>query len=327
MAVRTGDNALYIAEQGGRVVAVVNGEVQNPPVLDISNGVSSGNEQGLLGIAFSGDGRTLYIDYTNRKGNTHVQALPMQGRVADVSHRRDILTVTQPYSNHNGGEVILGPDGMLYIGLGDGGSEDDPNHYGQNLASFLSKILRIDPNPRGASPYSVPAENPFVKNANARPETWMWGLRNPWRFSFDRANGDLWIGDVGQNKYEEIDYAPAGETGINWGWSLREGFHKFKGAQPPGGRDPILELDHSAGFCAIVGGYVYRGKKIPSLDGVYLYSDNCKSDIDAVTHSGMQVTGQRNLASSSDVTSFGEDESGELYVISRGGTVYRIDQG
>jgi glucose/arabinose dehydrogenase len=164
-----------------------------------------------------------------------------------------------------------------------------------------------------------------VNNTNARPETWMWGLRNPWRFSFDRANGDLWIGDVGQNKFEEIDYSPAGQKGVNWGWSLREGLHKFKGAQPPGGRDPILELDHSDGFCAVVGGYVYRGNKIPALDGVYLYSDNCKSDIDALTYNGSRVTAQRTLTSSSNITSFGEDGAGELYVISRGGTVYRID--
>jgi glucose/arabinose dehydrogenase len=327
LAVRTGDDALYIAEQGGRIVALVNGAMQTPPVLDIGNDVSTGNEQGLLGITFSRDGKTLYIDYTDRKGDTNVQALPMQGRVADVSQRREILKVTQPYSNHNGGEVTLGPDGLLYVGLGDGGSEGDPNNNGQKLSSFLSKILRIDPDPQGASPYSVPADNPFVKNATARPETWMWGLRNPWRFSFDRANGDLWIGDVGQNLYEEIDDAPAGETGINWGWSRREGFHKFKGARPPGGRDPILELDHSDGFCAVVGGYVYRGEKIPALDGVYLYSDNCKSDIDALTHNGTRVTGQRTLVSSQNVTSFGEDAAGELYVISRAGTVYRIDNG
>jgi glucose/arabinose dehydrogenase len=326
-AVRKGDNALYIAQQTGVIVAYVNGARLPATVLDIHSEVSTGNEQGLLGITFSPDGSTLYIDYTDTNGDTRVQAFPIQGRVAQKSARRQVLFVHQPYSNHNGGEVITGPDGMLYIGLGDGGSENDPQNYGQNLSSFLSKILRINPAASGSASYSVPSDNPYVNDKQARPETWMWGLRNPWRFSFDRANGDLWIGDVGQNTWEEIDHAPAGQKGINWGWSLREADHRFKGDQPPGGRDPILELSHSDGFCAVVGGYVYRGKAIPALDGAYLYSDDCNSKVFGMTQRGGTLVANQYLGVRSNaISSFGQDASGELYVLSLGGTVYRIDQ-
>jgi glucose/arabinose dehydrogenase len=224
--------------------------------------------------------------------------------------------------------VTVGPDGMLYIGLGDGGSEGDPHNYGQNLATPLSKILRIDPNPDGAASYSVPADNPFVGRKSVLPETWMWGLRNPWRFSFDRVTGDLWIGDVGQNAYEEIDFAPRGESGINWGWSAREGFHKYKGARPAGARDPIVEGAHTAAYCAIVGGYVYRGKAIPALDGVYLYGDNCRTNVEALVQKGGHAIAQRDLGVSvQSLTSFGQDDAGELYIASRAGTVYRLVSG
>ena len=171
--------------------------------------LSHGNEQGFLDAAFSPDGKNLFVSYTDRKGNTNVDEYSIRGNTADASTRRRVFFTEQPYANHNGGDITFGPDGMLYIGLGDGGSEGDPNHYGQNLASPLSKILRINPTPQENASYSVPADNPFVGKKGALPETWMWGLRNPWRFSFDRATGDTWIGDVGQNLYEEIDDAAA----------------------------------------------------------------------------------------------------------------------
>jgi glucose/arabinose dehydrogenase len=237
-----------------------------------------------------------------------------------------VLFVEQPFANHNGGQVTIGTDGMLYIGLGDGGSAGDPNHNGQNLDTLLAKILRINPTAQGNAAYSVPASNPFVGRAGARPETWMWGLRNPWRFSFDRRTGDMWIGDVGQDNYEEIDFAPKGDKGINWGWSDREGLHGFHGGeQPPGGRDPILDTTHSDGNCAIVGGYVYRGKAIPAFDGVYVYGDNCNIQIVGVVQSGGKVVAQRELGlTAPQLTTFGEDRAGEVYAVTRSGTVYRF---
>ncbi len=326
LAVRNGDGALYIAEQTGRIVTVSSGTTGPVPVLDIHDEVSDGNEQGLLGITFSPDGSVCYIDFTDTKGNTHVQALPMRGRVAQKAQRRELLEVNQPYSNHNGGELTIGPDGMLYIGLGDGGSAGDPHGNGQNLGTLLAKILRINPAASGSAAYSVPSDNPYVDDRDARPETWMWGLRNPWRFSFDRSTGDVWIGDVGQNAFEEIDEAPAGASGINWGWSQREGDHDYKGAEPPGARDPIIERSHQEGFCAIVGGYVYRGRAIPELDGAYLYSDNCLGKVFGAVQRNGSIVETRDLGiKANGVTSFGEDANGELYVLDLGGTVSRID--
>ena len=316
---------MYVGEQTGTLRRVVNGVASATPALDLRGNLSHGNEQGLLGAVFSGDGRHLYVSYTDAHGNTNVDEYAMRGDDAVPGSRRRVFFTTQPYANHNGGEVTIGPDGMLYIGLGDGGSEDDPHDYGQDLATPLSKILRIDPNPLGHASYSVPSDNPFVGHKGVAPETWMWGLRNPWRFSFDRATGDLWIGDVGQDKYEEIDYAPHGESGINWGWSAREGFHEFKGPEPAGARDPIVEAPHSDGYCAIVGGYVYRGTKFPSLDGVYLYGDDCRPDIEGLVQRGGRAVQERDMGIRvAQLTTFGEDGTGELYAAARGGTIYRI---
>jgi glucose/arabinose dehydrogenase len=325
LAWRPHDTRMYVAEQPGRVRIVdTDGTLLPTPVLTLTS-LSHSNEEGLLGIVFSLDGTTLYVDYTDPGNNTHVDAYTMKGDVADPTTRRQILVVEQPANNHKGGELTIGPDGLLYIGLGDGGFEGDPARNGQKLSTLLSKILRIDPNPSGSAPYTIPSDNPFVGRAGARPETWMWGLRNPWRFSFDRATGDLWIGDVGQNKYEEIDYAPAGQKGINWGWSVREGFHPYNRGSAPGARDPLFELAHSDGFCAVIGGYVYRGRAIPALDGVYLYGDDCNSQIGAaVQHNGALVARANLGVSVNQTTTFGQDASGELYVVSRSGTVYKF---
>lgn len=324
---RPGTGQMYVVEQGGTLRLVENGKAA-PPALDLGANLSHGNEQGFLGATFSPDGSRLYVDYTDHKGDTNVDEYEMRGAVADRSTRRRVLFVNQPFANHNGGEVIFGPDGMLYIGLGDGGSAGDPHRNAQNLATPLGKILRIDPTAVGRSSYSVPGDNPFVHRAGAFREIWMWGLRNPWRFSFDRATDDVWIGDVGQGAYEEIDFAPHGQQGIDWGWNLREGFHKFKGATPPGARDPIVETTHSNGYCAIVGGYVYRGRAIPALDGVYLYGDNCRAGVDALVQRGGSAIAKRNLGIAVQaLTSFGQDASGELYIAARGGTVYRLVAG
>ena len=328
LAWRAHDTHMFVAEQSGRVRVVdANGRLSPTPVVTVGP-LSRGNEEGLLGITFSPDGSKLYVDYTDPGNNTHVDEYTMRGEIAVASTRREVLVQPQPYSNHKGGEVITGPDGLLYIGLGDGGSEDDPDHVGQNPTTLLSKILRVNPAPKGSAPYSVPADNPFVGQSGFRPETWMWGLRNPWRFSFDRTTGDLWIGDVGQNKYEEIDLARAGEKGINWGWSARDGFHAFRGATRKDARDPLLETRHADGNCAIVGGYVYRGRAIPTLDGVYVYGDNCRSNLVGVVAANGRVVAQRDLGPAvSQLTTFGENPAGEMYAVARGGTVFRITAG
>ena len=319
---------MYVAEQTGTLRLIRNGRPAPVPALDLRSNLSHGNEQGFLGATFSPDGSHLYVDYTDRNGDTNVDEYAMRTTDADPKTRRRVFFTEQPYVNHNGGEVTFGPDGMLYIGLGDGGSAGDPHGNAQNLATPLGKILRINPTAVGAASYSVPKNNPFVKRAGAFPEVWMYGLRNPWRFSFDRATGDVWIGDVGQGAYEEIDFARAGEQGINWGWNAREGLHEFKGAKPAGARDPIIDTPHSQGWCAIVGGYVYRGREIPALDGVYLYGDNCRPNVDALVQQGGHATAPRDLGVEvPSLTSFGEDNSGELYIAARDGTVYKVVAG
>ena len=315
---------MYVAEQGGTLRRIVHGRASGI-ALDLRGNISHGGEQGFLGAAFSADGNRLYVDYTDAHGDTNVDEYAMKGDNADASTRRRVLFVHQPYANHNGGEVVFGPDGELYIGLGDGGSAGDPHDNGQNLGVPLGKILRIDPKRAGNASYSVPADNPFVGRAGAFAENWMYGLRNPWRFSFDRANGDVWIGDVGQNAYEEIDYAPHGQAGINWGWSRREGNHKYKGARPAGARDPIVETTHTDGWCAIVGGYVYRGHAIPALVGAYLYGDNCRPNIEGIVQRGGHVVAGRDMGITvNSLTTFGEDGTGELYLAARGGTIYEL---
>jgi glucose/arabinose dehydrogenase len=326
VAWRAHDSRMYVAEQPGRVRIVgASGRPRPTPVLSLS--VSHGNEQGLLGLVFSLDGTKLYVDYTDPKGDSHVDEYTMRGDVAVPSTRREMLFQRQPFPNHNGGEVAIGPDGMLYTGFGDGGGGGDPSGNGQNLKTWLGKILRVDPTASGPSPYTVPADNPFVSKAGARPEIWMFGLRNPWRFSFDRANGDVWIGDVGQNLYEEVDYAKSGERGINWGWNAREGFHRYKDVPAPGARDPIVETTHADGNCAIVGGYVYRGSAIPLLRGAYLCGDNCNPPLVGVVARDGKVVQSRTVGRLEQLTTFGEDASGELYALSGNGTIDELVAG
>jgi glucose/arabinose dehydrogenase len=325
LATRANDDRLYIVEQGGRVRIVEDGTTVEEPVLEVE--VSGGNEQGLLGVVFSPDGANLYVDYTDPEGNTRVVEYAMDGDVADTASRRELLFVEDPYPNHNGGELTFGPDGMLYITLGDGGAGGDPEQRAQDLGQLFGKIMRIDPAPSGSSPYSIPADNPFVDQPGARPEIWMYGLRNPWRFSFDRATNDVWIGDVGQNAWEEIDFATAGTAaGSNWGWDAREGTHEFEGTPPAGAREPIYELSHADGNCSVTGGYVYRGEAIPALRGAYVFADYCVAELIALVQRDGELADQALLGvETSEVTSFGEDAAGELYVLSRSGSVYRID--
>jgi glucose/arabinose dehydrogenase len=339
MAVRSGDTSLYVTLQGGQVRAIRRGKVVAQPVLDLTDRVSQdGGERGLLGIVFSPDGSLLYVDYTDTTGNVQVDELAVRGTVVDPSTRRTVVTVDHPAPNHNGGQLAFGPDGDLYIGVGDGGGEGDtgpghePGGNGQALDTLDGKILRIDPHPTAAAAYTVPPDNPFVGVAGARPEIWAYGLRNPWRFSFAPA-GDLWIADVGQDEWEEIDHvrATAGRNagrGVNFGWSRLEGDHPYRGSAPNGADLPVYEVSHDTGACAIIGGFVYRGKQIRALRGDYLFSDACDGTIRVLVSGGGgvdDVTMEATNVKSSQVSSFGQDADGRLYVLSLATGVFRID--
>jgi glucose/arabinose dehydrogenase len=328
MAVRPGDDTIYLVEQIGRVRALRDGRVDPEPVLDIADQVTAGGEQGLLGLAFAPDGRHLYLNFTDTDGDSRVVELAMSGRRADPGSQRLLLRVDDPYANHNGGQLAFGPDRLLYIAFGDGGGAGDPEGNAQSLGSLLGKILRIDPRPAGGRPYRVPSDNPFVGRAGARPEIWDYGLRNPWRFSFDPATADMWIGDVGQNRWEEIDYQPAGAGGRNYGWDRREGRHEFEGERPDGAVDPVIEYGREGGACTVIGGYVYRGRRIPGLRGAYLYGDYCAGWVRAARVSGGRAAEQRDLGTDvPGLSSFGVDADGELYAMSLSGPVYRLVPG
>jgi glucose/arabinose dehydrogenase len=325
MAVRPGDRGLYVAEQTGAVRALRGGQVDPTPVVDLSDQVTVGGEQGLLGLAFSPDGRFLYVNYTDTAGDSRVAELTMRGRQADPGSLRQLVRIEDPYPNHNGGQLAFGPDRLLYIAFGDGGGGGDPLGSGQSLDTLLGKILRIDPRPAGGRAYRVPPDNPFVGRAGARPEIWSYGLRNPWRFSFDPATGDMWIGDVGQNAWEEVDHEPAGSGGRNYGWNRREGRHDFDGERPAGAVEPVIEYGREGGACTVIGGSVYWGRRIPGLRGAYLYGDYCAGWVRAARVRGGRVAEQRNLGLSvPNLTSFGVDPAGELYAMSLSGPVYRL---
>lgn len=323
MTFRNGDDAFYIVSQDGFILAMRDGIIDDTRLLDISGDIASGGEQGLLGLAFSADGKHAYVDYTNGDGDTEITeyAVGADG-VFDPSSKRLLLRIDQPYSNHNGGQVRLGPDGYLYIGMGDGGSGGDPERRGLNTSTLLGKILRIDPTPNGDAPYTIPADNPFIGTGNSRPEIWSVGLRNPWRYSFDLATDDLWIADVGQGEWEEIDVAWADEgagRGSNFGWSAFEGTHRFNEDQPSDGvLPPIHEYEHGSAGCSVSGGVRYRGTAIPTLYGWYVYGDYCSGQVRAFPvlddrTAGEEITLTDSLPGISEVT---QGRDGELYVLS-----------
>lgn len=327
LAVRPDDEALYFAEKVGRVVALREEGADPDVILDITGEVSQGSEQGLLGLVFSPDGRFLYVNYTDVQGHTHVTEFGTLGDGLDLDSRRDVLFVQQPFSNHNGGNLAFGPDGYLYVGLGDGGSGGDPNGNGQSLETLLGKMLRISPRPSDGDPYGIPSDNPFVGQDGARAEIWAYGLRNPWRYSFDRQTGDLWIGDVGQSEWEEIDVEPAGSTGgFNFGWNLFEGTLPYEGGSDDDQTvSPVYEYPNGSGGCAVTGGYVYRGAEIPELVGAYVFGDFCRGSLEAFVLRDGEAAQQRPLGQVVEgLASFGEDANGELYALSLAGPVYRI---
>ena len=329
-----GSGRLFIVEKAGVVRILDEGQVLETPFLDITDRVGSdGSEQGLLSIAFPpdyADSGAFYVDYTDAAGNTVVSRFTVGGdpNVADPASEEAILRQEQPFPNHNGGLLLFGPDGYLYVGLGDGGSQGDPEGNGQRLDTWLGKILRIDPaNPSGDQPYSIPEDNPFVDDESARPEIWAYGLRNPWRFSFDRETGDFYLADVGGTQIEEVNYRPADDLGgENYGWDIREGTACYE--QDPcdldGAVDPVTEYTHDFG-CSVTGGYVYRGSAFPGLQGVYLFADYCSGLLWGL---GRDADGEWTrsdpIETGFSLASFGEDESGELYVTDFGGVLYRI---
>ncbi len=330
-----GSERLFVVEQPGRILIVQAGQVNPVPFLNITDRVGSeASEQGLLSAAFHphyADNGLFFVNYTNKQGDTvlaryQVSANPNQ---ADPATAKILLTIAQPYANHNGGQLAFGPDGYLYLGTGDGGSANDPHGNGQNLGTLLGKILRLDVD--NGDPYGVPESNPFVGQPDARPEIWSFGWRNPWRFSFDPATGDMFIADVGQNQYEEINVEPVGAPGgLNYGWRLMEGLHCFN---PPDCDPaalpvelPITEYSHQQG-CSVTGGFVYRGSQFPALTGVYFYGDYCTGTVWGVRRN---PTGQweqaQLLQSGANITSFGQDEVGEVYLVTHQGDVFQLGQ-
>ena len=325
---------LYVVEQGGRVRVLLGGQLQPAPFLDVSGRIASGGERGLLGLAFHpqfATSRRFFVNYTDRGGDTHIAEFrAASADAADPASEREILFVPQPFPNHNGGGLAFDPSGRLLIGLGDGGSAGDPHGNGQRLDTLLGKILRIDVD-AGAS-YAVPPDNPFRATAGARPEIWAYGLRNPFRFSVDPPTGDLYIGDVGQGRVEEIDVGlGAHGGGENYGWNVLEGSQCYRpssGCNRTGLTPPVYEYTHPEG-CSVIGGVVYRGCRMPDLAGTYFFGDFCTGIVRSFRFVGGQATDVRDwttvLHGIDSPTAFGRDADGEIYVVDYDGEVYRLE--
>jgi hypothetical protein len=327
---------LFVVEQGGRIRILRNDVLLARPFIDLTTVVTPPplGERGLLSMAFHPEyaqNGFFYASYTDTQGDTRIVRYRVSATnpdSADPATASLVLGVDQPYANHNGGLVLFGPDGMLYVGLGDGGSGGDPENRAQNLDSLLGKLLRLDVD--AGTPYAIPADNPFVGTAGARPEIWAYGLRNPWRFSFDRATGDLYIADVGQSEMEEVNTRPASSPGgENYGWRIMEGLACYlpPNCSPAGLTLPVTVYGHAEG-CAVTGGHVYRGTALPILTGRYLYADYCAGWVRSFTfYKGSAVDPvdwSTELRPGSAVTSFGEDNAGELYIMTASGSLYRI---
>lgn len=329
------DERLFVTEQHGLISIVQDGRRLETPFLDITDRVSDqASEQGLLSVVFHpnyAENGWFFVNYTDLNGDTVVSRFEVteDPNVADPNSEFVLLFIDQPYANHNGGQLQFGPDGYLYIGMGDGGSANDPDDNGQDPNALLGSLLRIDVNKTGnGTNYAIPADNPFANDRPGwRPEIWAIGLRNPWRFSFDRDTGDLYLADVGQNQYEEVNFNPAGSTrGLNYGWPIMEATHCFReeNCSPDGLVIPIAEYDHSFG-CSITGGYVYRGQQYPALNGYYFFADYCSGIIWMLPAGDTDTEAVVVAESGLVISSFGEDSAGELYVLDHSeGTVYQI---
>jgi hypothetical protein len=327
-----GDARLFVVEQAGRIRIIADGQLLPAPFLDLTGNVTAGGERGLLSMAFHPDYETngeFFVYYTGSGGDTRVERYRVSSdpNVADAASARLVLATDQPFSNHNGGLVAFGPDGMLYVGLGDGGGAGDPHGHGQNPATLLGAILRLDVD--AGDPYAVPPDNPFFGTTGGQPEIWVYGLRNPWRYAFDEETHRLYIADVGQGAWEEIDVVDARTGGLNLGWNVMEGAHCF-GASSCETADlvlPVLEYGHAEG-CSVTGGAVYRGTRIADIVGHYFYADYCGGWVRSFHWDGQQVSDEREwpFGEIGAILSFGEDAAGELYVLAAGanGVVYRI---
>lgn len=325
-----GDQRIFVVEKGGLVQILENGALRPAPFLDLSAVVSGSNEQGLLSLAFHPDYATngsFFVDYTDAAGATRVERFQVSGdaNVADAASGQLVLSIAQPFGNHNGGHVLFGPDGMLYIAVGDGGSAGDPQGNGQNRATRLGSILRVDVD--AGTPFAVPPDNPFVNAAPFLPEIWLWGLRNPWRIAFDPLSGDLYVADVGQSQREEITVVGSDEGGANLGWNVVEGSSCYStpGCVPSDFTLPQVEYTHDDG-CSITGGHVYRGP-IEAIRGAYFYSDYCFGWLRSFRFVDGAVTERTewDAANVGNITSFGEDASGNLYALTEQ-AVYRLDE-
>lgn len=332
-ALPDGSGILLIVEQTGVIRILQDGVVSASLFLDLTDRVGdSGSEQGLLGIALAPDypdSGVFYLNYTDHNGDTIIARYHRMGDTifGDPQSEEVLLKVDQPYANHNGGSLEFGPDGMLYIGLGDGGSGGDPQGNAQNPNTLLGKMLRLDVSGEGA--YTIPADNPYAAGGG-RQEIWALGLRNPWRYTFDSLTGDLYIADVGQNKYEEVNFLPAGSPGgANFGWDYREGLHAFEGDVPDGVSliNPVVEYDHGQG-CSISGGYVYRGQALPEWSGIYLYGDYCSGLVwGLLRDAGGEWITRQLFQTSGNISAFGLDAEGEIYLLDhRTGGVYRLER-
>lgn len=323
-----GVERMYVVEQGGRIRTFTpDGPLRT--FLDVSDRVTAGGEQGLLGLAFHpryGANGRFFVNYTDLNGDTVIAEYRAEGPTAEASSERIVLTFDQPFGNHNGGQLAFGPDGYLYIGTGDGGSAGDPENNGQRLDTLLGKLLRIDVDRTSAAAYAIPRDNPFDE-PDARPEIWAYGLRNPWRFSFDRVTGDLWIADVGQSAHEEVNLEVAGsDGGRNYGWRPVEGPACFEsGCDLDAYAAPLFTYSHKLG-CSITGGYVYRGRAYPNLRGAYLFGDYCSGNVWAIPSNARGATDPAPLLDTDfSISSFGEDEAGELYLVdAASGTIFRV---
>ncbi len=319
---RPDDPTLYVAEKEGVIKEVKDGEVGST-ILDINTEVASKGEKGFLGFDFDPRGEKFYVYFSSNEEKQVVREYSFSDGKGTTP--RDLLVMDDQFPNHNGGNVMFGPDGYLYVGTGDGGGGGDPLESGQDLDSLLGKILRIDPSPSDGLPYSIPPDNPFVGRAG-RDEVWAYGLRNPWRFSFDRETKDLWIGDVGQDEWEEVNRQPSdSDGGENYGWNEREGNHRFEGDPPRGHVGPVYEYSHEGGNCSVTGGYVYRGGQIPDLVGAYVFADYCGGQVRGFVFEDAKARGHRVLANREQIQSFGEDHDGNLYAMSILGGLYLLE--